>query len=196
MWSKPLSLCPEVRTHTGSTGKVSPGKEFPRSRAPRVAAALGQPHLCPQQGPNLPMSPASVTSLGTPRKPSGGWVQPQLLAVVPAITSSSREGTPAGKGSPGYLWIYHQTPHQRSTEGLQAQHLHSHALPAFPLCFVLLFTQQNPLWGLSTPKREAGRSGEGRGCLAPMPTGCPGAALEFGGRSCRFYCSSWVWFGL
>lgn len=198
LWSKLLSLCPEVQTHTGSTVKVSQGKDFPP--APKEdAPELCHPHLCPQHGPALPMSPGSGDTLETAQHLTGWWLgaapapgcAPCIPGAAPASAREFQQGKAALDPSGFATRALSMGGCAHSTWGL-----HSHALPAFPLGFVLLFNQPNSLLGASTPAIEAGGSGEGGGCLAPMSTGCPGAALEFDGRSCRLYCSSRVWFGL
>lgn len=187
IWSKLFSLCPEVQTLTGSTEKVSQGKGFPpAAHRGWQAAALCQPHLCPLPAPHCPCPQAAVTSLQTPSSLTEQWLDaasapgcgPYLTSCIPgAAPASPRERQP---------WTPPDLPPETTPAfhgGLQTQHLGA-AKPqslCFSLVFCFDFNQQNSLLGLSTPKLEAGGSGEGGGCLAPMSTGRPGAALEFGG---------------
>lgn len=142
-WSKLLSLCPEVQTHTGSTAKASQGKDFPPAPKEGGSSTLPAPPLSSASG-DTGDTPV-VTPLETPRNLSGGWVQPQLLALLPAITScipgaapASARGLQQGKAA---LDPSGFTARDLITEGLQPQHLGA-AQPrssCFPLVFWFAF---------------------------------------------------------
>lgn len=172
-------------------------KGFPREGFPSSSQGGWQQHFAIPTSVLCPCPQPVVTPLETPQNLSGGWVQPQLLALLlpspPAslVQPQHQRGDSSRERQP---WIPLDLPPDTSSRrgcSHSTWGLHSHTLPAFPWCFGLLFNQPNSLLGLSTPTTEAGGSGEGGGWLAPMATGCPGAALEFDG-SCRFSCSSWV----
>lgn len=175
-----------------------PREGFPSSSQGGCTGALTSPPLPPAR-PRPAHVPSSGDTLETAQHLTGWWPgaapAPGCAPCIPGAAPASARGLQQGKAA--------LDPSGFATRALSmggCAHstwgLHSHALPAFPLGFVLLFNQPNSLLGASTPAIEAGGSGEGGGCLAPMSTGCPGAALEFDGRSCRLYCSSRVWFAL